>query len=134
MTGNERTLSVYKRKPNDNSTYVCLHETSIDALEDIPESANENDNDALMMESLDHEDHFILSVPPPSAATRKLRQDLPVGLFRQEIVDKINNNQVLLISGATGIQCIVQTIEIETINCSNHYQVPVKQHKYRNLY
>lgn len=108
-TGNERTLSLYKKRTNDNSTYVCLHEASINALENMPESENENDNVALMTESLDHEDRFILSVPPRSAATRKLRQDLPVGLFHLEIVDKINNNQVLLISGATGIQCIVET-------------------------
>lgn len=82
MTGNERTLSVYRKKPNDNSTYLCLHEASIDALEDMPESANENDNDALMMESLDHEDRFILSVPAPSAATEKMQ--LPVDLFSKK--------------------------------------------------
>lgn len=99
---NARTLSVYKKNIGD-CTYLCLHEASIDALKEMTITPNIDEHEPRtdFLKNFDVPG-FIKSVPPASGANSEMHPYLPVQPFRKEILSKISQNQVVLISGETG--------------------------------
>lgn len=101
LTDNHRTLSIHKKNSEDSN--LCLHEASIDALKEVPMSNQANmDSEGQFWHNFNYTDQSTPSVPPLSGMTMYQQKNLPVHSFRQEILNQIDNNQVVLIAGETG--------------------------------
>lgn len=117
ITDNIRHLVVHKI-PEDDHPYICLTEDSIDAIEILDCTENPN----LESQCIEHRKfttNVKLTVPPKSNSDSSM--NLPASQFRKEILDKINNNKVIVVSGETGtfhnysIIMIFQCIEYNII-------------------
>lgn len=101
LIDNNYTLSVHKKS---DDPYLCLHEASIEVLKEVPLNTNNEDfqSTKAMREFIDEKNESRYhSVPPPTK--RVMKNYLPVHSFREEILNDIHNNQVVLIAGETGI-------------------------------
>lgn len=52
------------------------------------------------------------STAAPQSTTQKITEDLPILKYRDEIIEKINNNQVTIIAAATGSGKVRSTVQI----------------------
>lgn len=104
-------LIVHKYIPVDDALIFCLSERSDDLISNVLANINIQPVSEIEMATQDEQTqtrhfgrNFIDSVPHSSQLPlENVQPNLPVVDYKNEILQKINANQVLLISGETGV-------------------------------
>lgn len=93
----------------------------MDEIDNAPNNAPINANDASFRCSLASVNHHELCVPPNSTNVNLIeqRKSLPIFRYRQHIIDTINCNQVIVVSGDTGSG---KTTQVPQYILEDHWQ------------
>lgn len=128
--GSKRFLTISKKKPRerkikDNGTPLSLSNQSIDLINELLQKSpltDEEKNLNTLTHNLNNQNKdtrlpftytitsnngnrkTVIGVPPAPKGNifKSIRENLPIFPYRQEILDTVDKNQVIVISGETG--------------------------------